>query len=292
MAHRRTLLLIITILFPFALYASPQAATNAPQSTPVQSQPTQTPARPLKPGEVIFGPNGDITRISKHSGSPAIGDFKADPTAPESVDDQQRRQKREASFFGPDPDHVYNQLYPEIKDPGKYVYGFNESSAMKVVDYIGGGSRLPAHSAAAVIIGTVLSGQAFVFHDHSYVYSDYSIRIDEILKPDANTDLFVGGQLVAFRLGGTIRFPSGHIKNFFVLGEGYPKVGSQYLFFLGRPDVNIREYSMTLYATYELSNGKVFPLDDGMDDYDGISQNVLLDQVKKLIAASKDGDLQ
>ena len=49
---------------------------------------------------------------------------------------------------------------------------------------------------------------------------------------------------------------------------------------------------MTLYATYELSNGKVFPLDDGMDDYDGISQNVLLDQVKKLIAASKDGDLQ
>jgi hypothetical protein len=277
MAHRKTLFLLIAILFPFALYASPQAATNA-QSTPTQ----QTESR--------FTRSGEIRIPSKHSALPAQGDFQA---APESADDQERRQIREASFHSPDPDHLYKQLYPEIKDPGtKLVDGDTETTDMKIIDYAGGMSTLPARTSAAVIIGTVLSGKSHLFHDHSYVYSDYSIQIDEILKPDAAASLVVGGQLVAYRLGGSIRFPAGHVRNVIVLGEGYPKVGAQYLFFLARPDVNIREYAMTLFATYELTNGQVFPIDDGTDQYEGKSEAVLLDQVKKLIATSKNGDLQ
>jgi hypothetical protein len=279
MAHRKTLFLLSAIFFPFALCASPQAATN--------TQSTQSDQ--ISPGRLT--PGGQIRIPSKHSGLPAKGDFKA---APESADDQERRQIREASFRSPDPDHLYNQLYPEIKDPGtKLVNGLDETTDMKIIDYAGGGmSTLPARTSAAVIIGTVLSGKAYLFHDHSYVYSDYSIRIDEILKPDAAASLVVGGQLVAYRLGGTIRFPAGHVRNVIVLGEGYPKVGAQYLFFLARPDLNIREYAMTLFATYELSNGQLFPLDEGLDQYEGKSQTVVLDQVKKLIAASKNGDLQ
>ena len=277
MAHRRTLFFIIAILFPFALYASPQAATNT------RSMPTQQ-------TEGRFTAGGEIRIPSKHSGLPAKGDFQA---ASESADDQERRRIREASFRSPDPDHLYNQLYPEIKDPStKLVGGLDETTDLKIIDYAGGMSTLPARTSATVIIGTVLSGKAYLFRDHSYVYSDYSIQIDEILKPDAAASLVVGGQLVAYRLGGTIRFPAGHVRNVIVLGEGYPTVGSQYLFFLTRPDVNIREYAMTLFATYELTNGQVFPLDDGMDGYEGKSQTVLLDQVKKLIATSKNGDLQ
>jgi len=277
MAHRRMLFLLPAILFPFALYPSPQAATNA--STPTQ----QTQSR--------FTRSGEVRIPSKHSALPAQGDFQA---APESADDQERRQVREQSFHGPDPDHLYKQLYPEIKDPGtKLVDGDTETTDLKIYDYAGGMIRtLPAGTSAAVIIGTVLSGKAYLFHDHSYVYSDYSIRIDEILKPDAAAGLVVGGQLVAYRPGGAIRFPAGHVRNVLNQGQGYPKVGAQYLFFLSRPDVNIREYGMTLFATYELSNGQVFPLDDGMDQYEGKSQTVLLDQVKKLIATSKNGDLQ
>jgi hypothetical protein len=277
MAHRRTLLLIITMLFPFALCASPQAATNA-QSTPTQ----QTESR--------FTRSGEIRIPSKHSALPAQGDFQA---APESADDQERRQIREASFHTPDPDHLYKQLFPEIKDPGtKLVDGDTETTDLKIYDYAGGMIRtLPAQTSAAVIIGTVLSGKAYLFHDHSYVYSDYSIQIDEILKPDAAASLVVGGQLVAYRPGGAIRFPAGHVRNVLNQGQGYPKVGAQYLFFLSRPDVNIREYGMTLFATYELTNGQVFPIDDGMDQYEGKSEAVLLDQVKKLIATSKNGDL-
>jgi hypothetical protein len=270
--------LFLLILFPFVLCASPQAATN--------TQSTQSDQ--ISPGRLT--PGGQIRIPSKHSGLPAKGDFQP---APESADDQERRQ-REASFRSPDPDHLYNQLYPEIKDPGtKLVGGLDETTDMKIIDYVGGMIRtLPARTSATVIIGTVLSGKPYLFHDHSYVYSDYSIQIDEILKPDAAASLVVGGQLVAYRPGGAIRFPAGHVRNVIVLGEGYPKVGSQYLFFLARPDVNIREYAMTLFATYELTNGQVFPLDEGMDQYEGKSEAVLLDQVKKLIATSKNGDLQ
>jgi hypothetical protein len=167
-----------------------------------------------------------------------------------------------------------------------------ETTGMMIYDYAGGISTLPARTSAAVVIGTVVGAKAFLSQDHTYVYSDFSIKIDEILKPDVAAHLAVGQQLVAYRDGGTIRFPSGHVRNFLNYGQGYPTVGAQYLFFLGRPDTNIREYQMTLFATYQLANGVVFPLDDANASYEGKSETELLDQVKKLIAASKNGDLQ
>ncbi len=267
MPRRKT---IITLLFllAFALGAWAQAPATGTRTQSSQDRYTAA---------------GHLRKPSKFSGVPADG--TSQPPA-ESSADQAYRQKREAHYAT-----LYGDVFKdEIADPG--AGGEVETTHLMIYDYAGDISTLPARTSAAVVIGTVVGGKAFLTKDHKYVYSDYQIRVDQILKQDVAANITVGGQLVAYRPGGTIHFPSGHIRHFANLGQGHPIVGAQYLFFLGRPDLNIREYQMTLFATYELKNAIVYPLDDANGQFEGISQSVLLDRTVQLIADSKNGGLQ
>jgi hypothetical protein len=107
----------------------------------------------------------------------------------------------------------------------------------------------------------VLSGKAFASKDRTCVYSDYQVRVARVLKQDAIASIAVGEQIVASRGGGTIHFPSGHIRDYLNNGEGFPAIGSQYLFFLGKPNFPQPEYEQITGCLYQLRGGKVHPLD-------------------------------
>jgi hypothetical protein len=141
----------------------------------------------------------------------------------------------------------------------------------------------PFPPSAAVVIGTVLGGKAYVSKDHTFVYSDYPVKVDQILKQDPSVNLTVGGVLVAMRQGGTIRFPSGHVRHFINNGHGFPAIGAQYLFFLLKPDA-VPEYEMAIGATYALRNGRVYPLDDISNEFEGVSEPDFLSKVQTAIA--------
>ena len=82
----------------------------------------------------------------------------------------------------------------------------------------------------------------------------------------------------------TIPFPSGHIRNYINSGEGYPAVGSQYLFFLVKPDFPQAEYEVIIGAAYLLSGGKVHPLDDSqLGQFDNMSESVFMSKVELAI---------
>lgn len=246
-------------------------------------------AQQASSSEDRFTAGGEVRKPSKNSALPAKGEYEElQAESPKAQARRELREKHFAAINSTNPD-----IFPTVTDPGKIVRGQTETSGVKIYDYAGTYSTLPARTSAAVVIGTVVSGKSFLTKDRTYVYSDYQVRIDTILKPDSAASLAVGGQLVAFRPGGTIRFPSGHVRNFINLGQGFPNVGSQYLFFLGRSDPAISEYEMTLFATYELLHGLVYPLDDAnQGQFEGLSQTVLLDRVKQLIAASQNGGLE
>ena len=55
-----------------------------------------------------------------------------------------------------------------------------------------------------------------------------------------------------------MRFPSGRVERFLYAGQGVPRVGGTYVFFL-RWDADLDAYG--LYTGYELTGGKVDPLD-------------------------------
>jgi hypothetical protein len=116
------------------------------------------------------------------------------------------------------------------------------------------------------------------------VYSDYRVRVDHIWKPDSTARLSLDGQIVAWRAGGSIHFPSGHLTHYIIVHLGFPKVGTRYVFFLGRPDPNIPEYE--ILSAYENGGANVYPLDDYAPEFEGMDLTAFLAKVKEAISSA------
>ena len=245
------------------------------------SSPGQTGASQTQSGQED---TGHLKRPSKYSGPPVIGEFQRGEL--ESAPDSDRRQIREQSYA--------DTNYPrqEAVDPGLLVNGQKETTNLRFIDYGMSGKLLdprgiPVSVSTAVVVGTVTNGKCFVTKSHTYVYTDYLIRIDQILKQDPTANLSVGDVVVAAREGGAIRFPSGHITNYLTADHGLPQIGSQYVLFLSKSIPGFPEYEIMFDAGYQLKNGRVYPLDDVNSQYVGVDASVFLDEVQKAIAASK-----
>jgi hypothetical protein len=216
---------------------------------------------------------------TKYSDAPAKGEFQNQSS--ELPSDQERRVVRESR---------YKNTYPEITDPATNGTEPGEDAVMTINDWAVPLEPFPVAPSAAIVVGTVLSGKAFVSKDRTYVYSDYQVRVDRVLKQDASASVAVGEQIVVSRVGGTILFPSGHIRNYLNSGEGFPAIGSQYLFFLGKPNFPQHEYEQIIGSLYQLSGGKVHPLDtEQLTLFDDMSDVVFLSKVEQAIAKSRAG---
>jgi hypothetical protein len=227
---------------------------------------------------------GYLKRPSKYSGLPLVGEFQRGEL--ESAPDSDRRQIREQRYADT------NYPRPLVVDPGVLINGQKETTSLTFIDYVISGKfidprGIPVSVSTAVVVGTVTNGKCFVTKSHTYVYTDYLVRIDQVLKQDPTANLSIGDVVVAAREGGAIRFPSGHMTNYLTAGHGLPQIGSQYVLFLSKSIQGFPEYEIMFDAGYQLQNGRVYPLDDVNSQYVGVDAYVFLDEVQKAIAASK-----
>lgn len=252
MAYRKAIsTMLVTVVFALGTWAQ--------NTSPTPTQPDHD--KSLKP--------------SRYSAELPRGEFQDNQIA--LAPDQERRQLRESRYKG---------AYPEIKDPAdSNPTGPAKETTYVINDYADKLDPLPASRSAAVVIGTILSGKAYVSKDRTYVYSDFQVRVDEVLKQDPQTNLVVGGRMVASRGGGTIHFPSGHIKDYANHHEGMPAIGSQYLFFLVKPNIPEPEYEVIIGGAYELRNGIAHPLDDFNMEFDNVSEAELISKVRTATGA-------
>src|ERR1700704_5603367 len=104
---------------------------------------------------------------TKYSDAPAKGEFQNQSS--ELASNQERRVVRESR---------YKNTYPEITDPGNSPNSTEpgEDSVMTIHDWSAPLEPFPVAPSAAIVVGTVLSGKAFVSKDRTYVYSDYQVR--------------------------------------------------------------------------------------------------------------------
>lgn len=158
---------------------------------------------------------------SRHSGLPVVGEFQRQP---ESDADEARRKVREDQY-----ENDATRAHAPISDPG--TLAGTESTSATIIDSMVVSDGAPGIS-PAVVIGTVLGGNSFISKNRTAVYSDYQVRIDEVLKQGAAKTLAVGDQIVASRPGGAIQSPSGHRGYFLILGQGLPEIGSRYVLYL------------------------------------------------------------
>lgn len=143
---------------------------------------------------------------------------------------------------------------------------------------------LPVDESSTIIRGEVVEARAFVSPDRTAVYSEFSIKPLQVLK-DQSIQSAGKDCIVITRYGGRVRFPDGGVQLLYNTGQGMPRLGGQYLLFLKREGDDF-----DLLTGYELSTGKVVPLDVGTPNFSAhANQDVLnlMNRVQEKIANSK-----
>jgi hypothetical protein len=151
-------------------------------------------------------------------------------------------------------------------------------------------SALPFDQSEVVLIGGVLEANAHLSNDKTGIYSEFAVQVKEVLKNSTKESIDAGSLVSIERFGGAVRFPSGVIQKYETTGQGMPRPGEQYLFFLKRLDTE--EFS--LVTGYQLDGEIVRPLDGSIveegkgsypfDIYQGIDVSSFLRIVKSQAA--------
>ena len=147
------------------------------------------------------------------------------------------------------------------------------------VDWYVGVPALPVDRSDAVIVGEVVSSEAHLSSDKTGVYSEFCIRVDEVLKSQSDNSLNIDDITIGEREGGIVRFQDGRLFEFRVFHQGMPQVERKYLFFLSR---NKEGEDYSIFTAYEMRGGKIVPLDDSkaFNTFDGANEKELLKKVR------------
>lgn len=138
---------------------------------------------------------------------------------------------------------------------------------------------LPTETSDAIIVGTVVDAQAHLSPDRTGVYSEFTVRVDEILK-DLTASLTAGGFVAADRAGGRVRYSSGDVVPYTIAEQGSPRKNQRYVLFLKSEDQNFR-----ILTGYELHEGRVRALDHPAKfrKLDGVGEAAFLGQIREAI---------
>ena len=141
---------------------------------------------------------------------------------------------------------------------------------------------LPTAASEAVVVGEVLDAQAHLSNDKTGIYSEFTIRVNEVLKAGGVNAASADGTIVATRIGGIVRYRNGHRRLHSISAEGMPRVGKQYVLFLE----SVGQDSYSILTGYELGASGVTPVDyeSQFAAYRGYEKEAFLKAVREAIA--------
>jgi hypothetical protein len=143
-------------------------------------------------------------------------------------------------------------------------------AAAVVIDHWEGQSLsdLPTDKSDLVLEGQVTEAAAFLSNDKGDVYSEFTVRVTEVLKTTADFEINRGDLIVTERRGGRVRYPDGRIIRYGFVGQGSPMKGKKYLFFLSKTEHG----NYKILTGYELQSNKVFALDGSRINHRGLGR--------------------
>jgi hypothetical protein len=147
---------------------------------------------------------------------------------------------------------------------------------------------LPVSQSGMVVIGEVVDAQSYLSVSKDWVYSEFTVRVEEVLKNASGVTLTTGGSIDVNRDGGRIRFPSGHTILQYTSGQGMPRPGERYALFL---TFDAQDQDAHILTGYELRGGRVSPLDHlaapEAAKYTGADEKSFLSALRATIANAK-----
>lgn len=154
-----------------------------------------------------------------------------------------------------------------------------------VNDWEVGLPALPVSQSDAVIVGEVTDAQAFLSESGTGLYSEFGVKVGDVLKNSGTGYLSGGSTVTAQRIGGRLKFPSGKVQRYEIYGQNMPKVGRRYVLFLKQ---NEEGNDYRIVTGYELRAGHVIPLDklhnkDQFSIYEGTEESAFLKTLQDAI---------
>lgn len=185
----------------------------------------------------------------------------ADYGAPEPSDASQRA-KRHAK--GKKYDKSHWNIYPDAQSSMAETHALNQDLP-----------ALPLAESTAVILGQIISANAYLSNDKTGVYSVFTVQVYEVIKNSSNLSL--SSSIEVERDGGRVRFPNG--RTLIYVSTNMPQVGLRYVLFLRNPP---DQSDFQILTGYELQNGKVYPLDDlpNLSVFENADETIFLNQVR------------
>lgn len=138
---------------------------------------------------------------------------------------------------------------------------------------------IPYAESKLVIIGKILTANAFLSNEKKGIYSEFSISIETVLKKDERKNLKTSEIVTMDRYGGVVRYANGQKMLYMNSGQRMPETDQRYLLFLDKDDEQNPNYK--LITGYKLESGKVKALDNPniFGKYDGMSEKEFINLV-------------
>ena len=189
---------------------------------------------------------------------------EAEPTDPLKRAQRKQKQKRKNGMG-------LVSLNPEPDMGGGLIVPHNQ------FDFPG----LPVEQSPVIVIGDVLQSEAHLSEDKLGVYSEFTIRLVEVIKAESSLP---ASEMIVERLGGYVRYQDGR-KLLYRVGTGdMPRVGARYLFFL-KPTPEL-DYS--ILTAYEFGDKGIIALDPSpqFERYERYAPNALRSLVVEAVNKS------
>ena len=120
---------------------------------------------------------------------------------------------------------------------------------------------LPVEESDLVVTGLAVGVTAHLSNDKTGIYSEYTIRVEQVLKNGLSRNLTSASTITIDRAGGAVLYPDGHRLAYFIAERKLPVVGAMYALFL-RDDK--RSKNLEVVTLYELKANNIVPLDSGV----------------------------
>jgi hypothetical protein len=139
----------------------------------------------------------------------------------------------------------------------------------------------PVDESPLIVLGKVEKVTAFLSNDKGCVYTEFTIRVEELLK-NSERGKAVQKKVIADREGGVVVYPGGQRVMYQGSVLGLPLLGSRYLFFLKKDD---ESPNYGIITSYEIDGGSARRVERGrnFDEFKDSDKTVFLEKVRNKI---------
>lgn len=206
---------------------------------------------------------------------------------------QERQPLAIATYDRPTITDPRERALRELRDKHSARFTFGLPS----LDQVGGGGTTDCYAPGVreklavekdtVVVGGIVAVQAYLNPTKQHVYTEYRVKVEQVLKNAGAIEISPGNYIVTERWGGGVRFPNGEIREYWVRKLGMPEVGQRYLFFL---ETHKEEQDFYIWTAFRLGGEQITPLDSldskllPLTAYQGSSEVEFISAVRRFVS--------